>query len=44
MIITGGKCAVSEQEICLKVAKNEIWAEGADSQKHIDNLPLARQF
>ena len=27
----------------LKVEKNEIWAESAD-QKHINNLPLARQF
>ena len=42
-ILSGGKCAVSEREICLKVEKNEIWAESAD-QKHINNLPLARQF
>ena len=26
-IISGGKCAVSEREISLKVQKNEIWAE-----------------
>ena len=31
------------REICLKVEKNEIWAELAD-QKHINNSPLARQF
>ena len=36
-IISGGKCAVSEREICLKVEKNEIWAKRAD-QKHINNL------
>ena len=43
-IISGGKCAVSEWEIRLKVEKNEIWgrAERAD-QKHMKNLPLARQ-
>ena len=27
----------------MKVEKNELWAESAD-QKHINNLPLARQF
>ena len=42
-IISGNKCAFSEQGICLKVEKNEIWAESAD-QKHINNLPLPRQF
>ena len=42
-IISGSKCAFSEQGICLKVEKNEIWAESAD-QKHINNLPLPRQF
>ena len=36
-------CAVFEQEICLKVEKNEIWAELVD-QKHINNSPLAWQF
>ena len=43
IIISGGKCAVSEQEICLKVEKNEIRAEYAD-QKHINKLPLVQQF
>ena len=42
-IISGGKCAVSEREICLQVKKNEIWPERAD-QKHINNFALARQF
>ena len=41
-IISGGKCAVSEREICLQVKKSEIWAERAD-QKHINNLALAWQ-
>ena len=39
----GGKCAVSKREICTKAEKNEIWVECAD-QKHINNLPLVRQF
>ena len=39
----GGKCAVSDREMWLKVVKNEIWAERAD-QKQINNLPLAWQF
>jgi len=38
-IISGGKCAVSEREICLKVEKNKIWAERAD-QTHVNNLPI----
>ena len=38
-IISGGKCAVSEREICLKVKKNKIWAERAD-QTHVNNLPF----
>ena len=42
-IFSGSKCAISEREICLKVQKNEIWAERVD-QKHINNLALARQF
>ena len=42
-IISGGKCAVSEPEICPKVEKNEIWAECTD-QKLINNLSLAWQF
>ena len=42
-IISGGKCAVSEREICLKVKKNEIRVERID-QKHIKNVALARQF
>ena len=42
-IISGGKCAVSEREICLKVKKNEIRVERID-QKHINNVALARQF
>ena len=42
-MLSGGKYAVSEREIRLKVEKNEIWAESAD-KKHINNLPLARQF
>ena len=42
-IISGGKCAVSEREICPKVEKNEIWAECTD-QKLINNLSLAWQF
>ena len=41
-IISGGKCAVSEREICLQVKKSEIWAERAD-QKHLNNLALAWQ-
>ena len=43
-IISGGKCAVSEREIGLKVEKNEIsgGAKLAD-QKHMNNVPLARQ-
>ena len=36
-------CAGSDQEICLKVETNEIWAERTD-QKHINNLPLVWQF
>ena len=42
-IISGGKCAVSEREICLKVKKNEIRVECID-QKLINNVALARQF
>ena len=42
-IILGGKYAVSKLEICLKVEKNDIKAEGAD-QKYVNNLPLAGQF
>ena len=42
-IISGGKCAVSEREIYLKVKKNEIRVERID-QKHIKNVALARQF
>ena len=42
-IIFGGKCAVSEREMWLKVVKNEIWVERVD-QKEINNLPLAWQF
>ena len=42
-IISRGKCAVSEREICLKFKKNEILAERAN-QKRKNNLPLARQF
>ena len=42
-LISGDKCAVSEQEICLRVEKNEIWAECA-SQNKIINLPLVRPF
>ena len=40
-IISGVWCFWAR--ICLKFEKNEIWAKGAD-QKHINNLPLARQF
>ena len=36
-------CAFSEQEMHLKVEKNEIWVERTD-QKHMNNLPLAWQF
>ena len=42
-IISGGKRAVSERKIRLKVEKNEIGAERAD-QTRVNNLPLARQF
>ena len=42
-ITSGGKCAVSEREICLKVKKNEIRVERID-QKHINNVALTRQF
>ena len=36
-IISGGKCAVFKREICVKVEKNEIWAERADP-KHYEQL------
>ena len=38
-IISGGKCAVSEWEICMKVEINGIWAESTD-QKHIQTTYL----
>ena len=44
-IISGVKCAVSEQEIYMNLIadKNEVWAKCTE-QKHMKNLPLARQF
>ena len=43
--MSGVKCAVSEQEMYMNliVDKNEVWAKCTD-QKHMNNLPLARQF
>ena len=38
-IISGGKCAVSEWEMCMKVEINGIWAESTD-QKHIQTTYL----
>ena len=37
-IICGGKCVVSEREICLKVEKNEIWTEHADQKHNIKQI------
>ena len=36
-VFSGGNCAVSQREICLKVEKNEIRAERAD-QKQLSNV------
>ena len=41
-IICGGKCVVSEREICLKVEKNEIWTEHADQKHNINKLTAVK--